>query len=335
MAKPLNVLHVTVDLAGASGVVTFVKGLVAALAARGVAGRIYTQADAELPPDGTFDLVHIHGLWLPIYHRMSGWAHRRGIPVVWSPHGTTAPWAMRHKRWKKIVPWHLYQKRDLRAAAAIHCTSEQEMDWNRAYGLNRLFCIPIGCAEPAPVPRRAAGREHVLLYVGRLYSVKALDRLIRAFGLVPADVRAGWRLRLVGPDEEGCLATLRPLAEGLPVDFAGPRYGAELAAEYAACDALALVSHSENFGATVVDAMACGKPVVTSTKTPWRIVQECGCGWWTGNDPAVLSAALRELMALSDMARAEMGVRGRELVTERFTWSAVAAQMEERYRALV
>ena len=70
--------------------------------------------------------------------------------------------------------------------------------------------------------------------------------------------------------------------------------------EYIACDCLALVSHTENFGATVVDAMAHGKPVVTSDKTPWREVVEHKCGWWVSNAPAKLSAVICEMMAMSD-----------------------------------
>ena len=55
-----------------------------------------------------YNVVHIHGLWSPILHKVSNWAKANKIPVVWSTHGMTAPWSMRHKWWKKFIAWHLY-----------------------------------------------------------------------------------------------------------------------------------------------------------------------------------------------------------------------------------
>ena len=78
-----------------------------------------------------YNVVHIHGLWSPILHKVSNWAKANKIPVVWSTHGMTASWSMRHKWWKKFIAWHLYQKRDLKNAAIIHSTTSLEVEWNR------------------------------------------------------------------------------------------------------------------------------------------------------------------------------------------------------------
>ncbi len=175
-----------------------------------------------------------------------------------------------------------------------------------------------------------------LLFVGRVHPVKAVDRLIEAFALVPEAVRSGWRLRIVGPDEVGWMEKLKSRAEHTEhVEFVGPKFGDELAKEYASCDCLALVSHTENFGATVVDAMAHGKVVITGSKTPWGEVVERKCGWWVDNDPADLSKAIAEMMMLSDDDRAAMGARGKALVEEKYTWSAVAKSMIEVYKGVL
>ena len=50
--------------------------------------------------------------------------------------------------------------------------------------------------------------------------------------------------------------------------------------------------------------------VFVSTKTPWKVVQEKGCGWWVENDVESLARALREMMALSENDRCEMGNMG-------------------------
>ena len=250
-----------------------------------------------------------------------------------------APWAMKHKWWKKWLPWHLYQKGDLKRAKMLHATSEQEVGWIRALGFSQPIVVaPLGTKLP-PMKPWAAKREKVLLFVGRIYPVKALDRLIEAFAMVPLNVRKDWRLRLVGPDQAGHQESLELRVKSLElegsVEFAGPKFGDDLDAEYEACDCLALVSHTENFGATIVDAMAHGKPVMTSDKTPWREVAERKCGWWVSNEPTRLSAAICEMMALSDDERRQMGERGRQLVEEKYTWDAVVKTMVKGYEEVV
>ena len=288
---------------------------------------------------GNFEVVHIHALWTPILHKVSAWAKRNNLPVVWSPHGMLAPWAMRHKWWKKCLPWYLYQRGDLRWARLLHATSGQEKRWIADRGFEQpVMIVPLGTTMP-PILPAAEKSFKTLLFVGRIYPVKALDRLVEAFARVPETVRQGWCLRLLGPDQAGHQKTLELLVRSLDlagsVEFSGPKFGEELGREYDACDCLALVSHTENFGATVVDAMAHGKPVITSDKTPWREVVDRKCGWCVCNEPDMLSMALGEMMSLSDDERRQMGANGRRLVEEKYTWAAVVKEMLKGYEFVV
>jgi len=341
---PLRVLHYTSDFARASGVGTFVRRMNEALNAIGVLSCVVDPDEAFPPADFQPTLLHIHGLWLAGQHRAAGWARRNGIPVVWSTHGMTSPWAMRHRWWKKLPAWFAYQRRDLKDASLLHCTTEVEADWNRRLGLAKTVVVPMGADLPDRIGLLSSGEGAadtaggVLLFVGRVHPVKALDRLIAAFAGVREDLRRNWKLRLVGPEEEGELTRLRTVLPDLEVlvpsgavEFAGPKYGAELAAEYDSCACLALVSHTENFGATVVDALAHGRPVVTSTRTPWRDVVSAGCGWWVENDVATLTRTLEEVFALSPDERRQMGANGRRMVEGRYAWRAVAEKMREAY----
>ena len=49
-----------------------------------------------------WDVVHIHGVWSPILHRVVKWARRSGVPIVWSPHGMLRRRALMMKWWKKL-----------------------------------------------------------------------------------------------------------------------------------------------------------------------------------------------------------------------------------------
>ena len=113
------------------------------------------------------DVVHIHGLWTLGLHRVVSKAVSAGVPIVWSPHGMLAPWAMAHKRWKKWPVWHLWQRRDLLRAKVLHVTSDLEVDWIRRLGFTQnVVMVPLGTNLPSIVAREAlsAGDSHVLLF---------------------------------------------------------------------------------------------------------------------------------------------------------------------------
>ena len=337
----MRILHIGYALAQASGVTTFVEnvGSKQRLAGHGVdivdAAATGDSDEARGISDriAKCDIVHLHCLWQ--LRRYAKAARDAGVPIVWSTHGMTAPWAMRHKWLKKKVAWWMFQRRDLRQAAAIHCTTEQEAEWNRRLGFGNCFVAPLGTDESFSRVEHVERVERVLLFVGRVHPVKGLENLIRAWEMVEPRNTRKWVLRIVGPDEGGHLSSLTSLVSRLGLDdsveFAGPKYGEDLSREYENCDCLVLTSFTENFGATVVDAMAHGKPVITSTFTPWREVKDRGCGWWVSNEPESLAAAIGEMMAKSDADRAAMGEKGRRLVDEKYSWDAVAGKLDDVY----
>lgn len=316
----------------------------------------------------SFDVVHIHALWSPILHRVLNWTRRHGIPVIWSPHGMLAPWAMAHKCWKKLLPWYFYQRCDLKRAALLHATSEMEAIWIRDRGFTqKTVIVPLGAHLPPPV----LPRDHeikTILFVGRIYPVKGLASLITAWSILPSGIRCGWQMRLVGPDQAGHKDELARLAERIGVSqkicFDGALFGENLLHAYHGADLFVLPSFTENFGGVVVDAMSHGLPVITTKGAPWAELENCGnalmrkcvnegeenkvikqsgnqairpvrAGWWIDIGIEPLAEALREAMCLTDEERRAMGENGRRLVKNRYTWPAIADQMKSAYEWLL
>ena len=288
----------------------------------------------DFPQD--FNVVHVHGLWDREVFWASGWALKNGIPLVWSPHGMLAPWALHNRWWKKFLPWYLYVRRRLARAAAIHVTAQQEAEWVRALGFeNPTPVIPLG-TDVAKVrirqPRQSEHDLHTLLFVGRIHPVKGLENLLTAWKKVSTRGK-GWRLRLVGCGTADYEERLKQIIRNNQIDsveLTGAKYGDELEQEYAAADCLILPSFTENFGGVVIDALAHGVPVITSKFTPWQEVNGL-CGWWRGNTVEELVSVLEEMIASPDTARRELGLKGRALVEKKYTWTAVARQMREVY----
>ena len=185
-------------------------------------------------------------------------------------------------------------------------------------------------ATPAVAARVAAlraswGGEPVVLGVGRLVSYKGFDVLIRAMEPLEA------RLVLVGTGPEE--SRLRALA-GPRVLFAGRVNDEDLVAYYRAADVFCLpsVTIAEAFGVVLLEAMACGKPLVTTAlPTGVSAVNRDGS---TGlvvppGDVAGLREALRALLADGARRRA-FGLAARRVLDREYT----AALMGERYLAL-
>lgn len=175
-----------------------------------------------------------------------------------------------------------------------------------------------------------------VLYTGRVTPIKGLDNLCKAVEKVDM---ADWRIVIVGPDQENHVSELKALASRLGVDgsieFVGPKYGEELQDLYASADLFVLPSYSENFGSVVIEALAHSVPVITTKGTPWEELETRKCGWWIDIGVEPLATALQTAMSLSDEERREMGMRGRKLVEEKYTWPAVAKMLEAAYKEII
>jgi glycosyltransferase involved in cell wall biosynthesis len=98
---------------------------------------------------------------------------------------------------------------------------------------------------------------------------------------------------------------------------------------------LVLPSYSENFGVAVVEAMACGLPVVISDKVNiWREVESAKAGLVTACDPTEIARAIEVLLDDPQGGR-KMGRNGRKLVKNQYSWRRVAKLLEDVYRELL
>ncbi len=180
--------------------------------------------------------------------------------------------------------------------------------------------------------RAEAGHRPIVLFTGRMVPYKGVDVLLRALaGLDVPAVLAG-----DGPSRAGWEALARELGLGDRVRFTGEIGHDELAALYHACSVFVLpsVTRAEAFGYVQLEAMACGRPVVSTrlpSGVPW--VNRHGETGLTAEpgDVAGLRHALAELCGDGSL-RDRFGRAGRARVAAEFTLPIMRAAAERVYR---
>lgn len=183
--------------------------------------------------------------------------------------------------------------------------------------------------------REALGLSgYVVGYVGRIVEEKGLTDLVDALSHCPEDVS----LLLLGggPYKEALSAHVQKADLGHRVRFLPSRPMDELPQVMNAVDVLALPSRTtprwkEQFGRVLIEAQACGTPVIGSDSG--AIPQVIGPGGlvFPEGDPSKLAGRIKELRADPEAAR-DLGRSGRRQVEDRYTWARVGQQMWSIYR---
>ena len=293
----------------------------------------------------TFDVLHTHSVFLWPTWVAARIARVYRVPYVLSPRGMLVRELIeRRSRIAKSIWLRMIERKNLDGSALVHFTSRVEAEDARSLHLpihesriipNGLDLNGIDGARHSIAAARPKDRDHpFILFIGRINWKKGLDRLVNALAFVP-----DCRLVVVGNDEDCYQSVIQTIAQNAGtrdrITFLGAVYGDEKADLLSRALLLVLPSYSENFGNVALEAMAAGCPVVVTPRVGAAdIVRECGAGAVVEGDPKTLGAGIRRLMS-DPRALARMGAAGREFVRVRYTWDAIAIEMEEAYRYVV
>lgn len=163
-------------------------------------------------------------------------------------------------------------------------------------------------------------------YVGRLVEEKGVDLLLRAVAYLDGE----WRLSILGdgPHRARLMELVGELGLGESVTFESPLPTGKMPVHYQTLDALVLPSRTrahwkEQFGRVLIEAMACGIPVVGSDsgEIP-HVIGQAGL-LFPEEDVEALRAHLRDLMVDQRLRRA-LAHKGRERVLRHYTQKSIA-----------
>jgi len=299
-----------------------------------------------------FDVIHIHDARclqcaIAAYH-----AGLFDIPIVFQPHGSfKSPLPSgKLRKLSRIFIDKLYAEKVFKKVSKIVALSHMEAEQYEAMGVpeEKIAIIPNGIdlSEYANLPPEGIFKkkfnmdenEKIVLYLGRIHRIKGIDVLVKAFADV-IEKLGDVRLVVVGPDD-GYLGELKALTKALRIEdkvlITGPLYGEDKLEAYVDAAIYVLPSRYETFPMGLLEAYACGKPVIASNVESISDViihGKTGLLFGAGNVQE-LAEMIVYMLVHPEEAR-NMGHRARKLVKEKFSIDKVVDSLEVLYEEIL
>jgi glycosyltransferase involved in cell wall biosynthesis len=271
----------------------------------------------------------------------------RRVPTVLTVHDLIFHLFPQHH--KRLNYWYLNAALPLycrRASAVIAVSGATKGDLVRLYGLDptKITVVheatephfaPVSLGQIAAVRSRYRLPDHYLLHVGTIEPRKNLDRLLEALHRLRA---GGEDVRLVIVGSKGWLyhsffQRLEELALGDAVALTGYVPDADLPAVYSGARLAVTPSLYEGFGLPILEAMACGTPVVCShTSSLPEVGGDAAC-YFDPTDVAAMTDALRTVWkneALRETMRQDGLARAAQ-----FSWARAADETLAVYNQII
>jgi len=255
----------------------------------------------HLRRDFSFDLIHAHFTY-PDGVVAAHLGRRYGVPVVITEHNLWGPWMNQWSGVRERAIWAARQSaRCMAVSRSVRSTIE-----SFAGKMDNLVVIPCGVdGSEFSLPTNQNGRvPNQIVFVGAVRPVKGVDVLLEAVRVL---AERGRQLNLVligeaffGAYQQEELRLKQMVSELKLVDcvrFAGKQLPPELARSMRQSAALVLPSRAESLGMVLVEALACGTPVVaTRCGGPEDIVNDRVGVLVPPGDPAALAHGIEHVL---------------------------------------
>jgi len=276
-----------------------------------------------------YDVVLLQEDYPIICHLAYFAAKIRGIPTILSTERTYCPAGFAKKIALKILDKTINKiVRDGVDVMTAHCTAAREF-MIKDLGVKReIKVIPVGVDTKLFRPTKSKEQhltsgELKILTVARLHKYKGLNYLINAMKAVHKEI-PGAKLYILGkgPEEQNLRKLMENLALGGVIEFIKtPIPNHQMPEVYAECDVYVQPSIIEPFGIAVLEAMACGKPVIgTKVGGMKDTIVDGETGFLVNSKDS--KALAERIRALNDeKLRKKLGKNARERAVKCFDWA--------------
>lgn len=308
-----------------------------------------------------YDTLIVHGLWqYNTYAAYSAWKKvKRNDKVVLfvMPHGMLDPYfqSARGRRWKAMRNWFFWKLLERKIVnngngLLFTCKQERNLASKTFYPYKPKKELVVGLGVEAPPifsdSLRLAFKEKCpdelsspyLLFISRLNDKKGVDMLIEAYLSIKENTTLLPKLVIAGPGLNTSFGeTLLSLAKGdKDIIFTGMLQGDAKWGAFYGCEAFILPSHQENFGIAVVEALACGKPVLISNQVNiWREIIDEEAGLVAADTLDGVKTLLTDWTMLPQMKKEMMGQQAERAYKKHFFIEHAAQKMKDAIAGVV
>lgn len=285
--------------------------------------------------ESPFDVIHAHFIYPDgvVGARM---AQRYRTPLIITEHAFWQPWLDDYPSIRKqavaaaqVSSFHIAVSQSVRRSIS-HFTGENE----------RLRVIPVGVdvEQFTPLTDGQRPNENSILYVGRIHETKGVDILLHAMRLL-VNRNPAAQLSLIGGSfyrqtqvqQDRLISLSEELGLAKHVRFLGIQSHREVAEAMRRATLLVLPSRRETLGSVLIEALACGTPVVaTRCGGPEDVVTDDVGMLVPTEDPVSLAEAMETMLAHRGDYDSQYL---RRYAAEKFSWQRVASQTIELYRS--
>lgn len=306
-----------------------------------------------------FDVIIIHGLWLynsyatfRAYTKYCANLPKEKRPLIFiMPHGMLDPYFQREPR-RKIkalrnwLYWKIVESKVVNGVNGVLFTCEQELILARhnfrPYSPKKELNIGYGIQEP-PAFRREMLEDFFkraptvegnpyFLFLSRVQEKKGVDKLIDAYLMLTSTDSPLPQLVIAGPglDSPYARALMKKVENNKNILFVGMLQGDAKWGAFYGCEAFILPSHQENFGISVVEAMACSKPVLISNQVNiWKEISAGNAGLVEADTKEGALKLLSTWYSMTHEKKKQKGENARSTYLKNFTIRAAVSRMIE------
>lgn len=268
------------------------------------------------------DIVHIFGIWRPFHIRAYLASKKFKKKIIISTLGALEPWSLSQRNLKKTFAWHLYQKKILNNIDCIHATSEMEMENLLKIGIKApIKILPHGLEIKEKSNNKNEKIRRKAIFFSRIHEKKGLLELVRAWIKINPK---NWDLEIYGPvSNEKYFLKIKKDIEKLKfkesIKIFNPVFFKEKKLDILSnSDLFLLPSKSENFGMSILEAMSLGVPVLTTTSTPWKILNSLNAGFIIDFSEENIINSLDKILNMNHLDLKAIGNNGKEFIKKKF-----------------
>ncbi len=283
-------------------------------------------------------IIDIQGIWSStsifnlFYHLISK------TPYIVTPRGMLEKWALKQSYIKKKIFYFFVEKYHLRFASYLRATSDLEAKTFRQLGFDKIVVIPNSIKIPKLKTKINYKRKRKrLLFLGRLHPKKGLKELLKTWSHIQ-NAYENWELLICGYDEDNYKKEIVKMIEKLNLkrvilkDFVTGKEKDEL---YSSADLFVLLSHSENFGLSIAEALSYRIPVITTTNTPWKKLSKYKCGWCIDLNVKSAVKTMKAAFEIDEKKKILMGRNGRRWMIREFSDQSIGTKMLKLYKKIL